>query len=170
MSLDTYKDNKPNLILEEYFSGKSKAWGVFQDRFGNVRREFTVDIDGSWDANTNQLKLIEDFDYKDGATEQRIWTLTKTSDNTYEGTADGVVGIAKGQTSGNAFQWQYDFNLSIDGKTTKVHFNDWMWLQDDNTLFNKATISKWGLRLGDVYIFFQKEAAQQALPQSLAAE
>ena len=27
---------------------------------------------------------------------------------------------------------------------------------EENILFNKATISKWGFRLGDVYIFFDK--------------
>ncbi len=156
MSVTDYKDRKPTLVLEEYFSGKHKAYGVFQDRFGMVRREFNVDIVGNWDEQKQTLTLVEDFAYKDGATEQRIWTIRKTAENKYEGEAAGTVGVAKGETSGNAFHWRYQFNLPVNGKTWKVSFDDWMWLQDDRVLFNKATIKRFGIRLGDVYIFFEK--------------
>lgn len=156
MSVTDYKDREPNLVLEEYFSGKHKAYGVFQDRFGNVRREFTVEIEGNWNEEKQTLTLVEDFVYKDGATEQRIWTIKKTGENTYEGEAPGTVGLAKGKTSGNTFHWTYKFNLPVNGKTWKVSFDDWMWLQDDRILFNKATIKRFGIRLGDVYIFFEK--------------
>lgn len=158
MSIKDYENNEPKLVLEEYFSGKSKAWGVFQDRFGKVRREFSVDIHGHWDEAAQKLTLDEDFDYKDGAKEKRVWHIEKTGENTYQGHADGVVGIARGQTSGNAFHWQYTFDLPYKGDTLRVTFDDWMWLQDKNVLFNKASIYKWGFRLGDVYIFFEKQS------------
>lgn len=155
--IETYKDQKPALVLEDYFKGDSKAWGVFQDRFGAVRRSFVVDIHGVWDAPNQTLTLTEDFVYNDGEKEQRLWTIKKTGDNTYEGTAGGVVGIAKGRTSGNAFEWKYTFNLPVSGAIWKVKFDDWMFLQPDGqTLFNKATITRFGFRLGDVYIFFKK--------------
>ena len=44
----------------------------------------------------------------------------------------------------------------MNGKTLRVSFDDWMYLQDNNILFNKATIKKLGITLGDVYIFFDK--------------
>ena len=31
--LDKFKNNNPELILEDYFSGKVEAWGLFHDRF-----------------------------------------------------------------------------------------------------------------------------------------
>jgi hypothetical protein len=34
------------LDLNRNFSGPTRAWGVFQDRFGKVRRRFKVTIDG----------------------------------------------------------------------------------------------------------------------------
>ena len=37
----------PKLILEEFFAGKTRGWGIFEDRFGNVKRQFVVDIDGA---------------------------------------------------------------------------------------------------------------------------
>lgn len=156
VDIQDYKETTPNLTIENYFDGETKAWGVFQDRFGKVRRRFSVDITGEWDKNTNTLTLVEDFDYDDGETERRIWEINKTGDNTYTGTADGVIGTATGQSSGNAFNFKYAFALPVNGKTWNVTFDDWMYLQDDNILFNRATIRRWGITLGDVYIFFDK--------------
>lgn len=158
MKVESYEKQTPKLVIEDYFKGEMKAWGVFQDRFGTVRRRFVVDIVGTWDEDEQQLTLIEDFVYDDGEEEQRIWVITKTGENTYSGTADGVVGEATGKIAGNAFNFKYDFNLPVNGKIWKVSFDDWMYLQDDNILFNKATIKRWGITLGDVYIFFDKRA------------
>ncbi|MEM7651447.1 MAG: DUF3833 domain-containing protein [Pseudomonadota bacterium] len=156
VNVQDYQNLNPELRIEDYFQGETKAWGIFQERFGKVRRRFTVDIVGTWDEAEQTLKLVEDFDYDDGEKEQRIWTINKTGENTYTGSADGVVGEATGITSGNAFNFKYTFDLPVEGKTWRVKFDDWMYLQDDNVLFNKATIYRWGFRLGDVYIFFDK--------------
>ncbi|MEM6741547.1 MAG: DUF3833 family protein, partial [Pseudomonadota bacterium] len=98
---DTLSDR--DLNLEEFFEGRSVAYGQFQDRFGTVRRRFEVDILGEWDGET--LTLTEDFVYEDGATEQRIWRLRKTGPETWEGTAAGVQGIARGEERGDMFNW-----------------------------------------------------------------
>jgi hypothetical protein len=157
MDVQDYKNTSPELVLEDYFGGKTKASGVFQDRFGKVRRRFDVDITGTWDKENQTLKLVEDFVYDDGQTEQRIWKLTKTGDKTFEGYVDGVVGIANGELSGNAFNWHYTFDLPYQGKKLRVKFDDWMFLMPDGkTLFNKASIYKYGIRIGDVYLFFEK--------------
>lgn len=160
VKVQDYQNATPTLLIEDYFQGDVKAWGVFQDRFGKVRRTFDVDIVGTWDEDTQTLKLVEDFVYDDGETEQRIWTITKTDENTYKGFADGVIGEAEGKSAGNAFNFKYDFNLPVNGKIWKVSFDDWMYLQSDKILFNKATIKRWGFRLGDVYIFFDKRPNQ----------
>ena len=97
-SRDDPKLSDRELNLEEFFSGRSVAHGQFQDRFGTVRRRFVVEIDGDWDGET--LTLTEDFVYEDGATERRVWRLRKTgpvtADQTWEGTAAGVQGVATG--------------------------------------------------------------------------
>ncbi|MED5358073.1 MAG: DUF3833 family protein, partial [Pseudomonadota bacterium] len=54
----------PQLRIEEYFAGHTRAWGIFEDRFGNLRRQFVVNIDGKWDGET--LVLDEHFLYSDG--------------------------------------------------------------------------------------------------------
>ena len=37
----------------------------------------------------------------------------------------------------------------------RVSFNDYMWLQTPDRLFNKAYMSKWGFPLGEVSIMFE---------------
>ncbi len=162
MKLEDFNSTTPALQLEDYFEGSSKAWGLFEDRFGNVRTQFWVDIKGTWDGKT--LILNEDFLYANGDTEQREWIIEKTGPNTYQGVTENVIGVATGETSGNAFNWRYDFNLDVDGDTWKVHFDDWMFLQKDGVLLNKATVTRWGFKIGTVFISFTKEAERAATP------
>lgn len=160
LKLQDFENTEPELKLEDYFVGRMKAWGQFQDRFDKVRRRFTVDIEGTWDGET--LTLKEDFVYNDGETEQRIWTLRKTGPDEWEGTAPGVVGVAKGKVVGNALNWTYLFDLPVGDSTLRVKFDDWLWLQDERVMINRAYVSKFGLKVGEALIFFHKEPAQRS--------
>jgi hypothetical protein len=100
--------------------------------------------------------LDEDFVYSDGTKQKRIWRLKKLADGRYTGTADDVVGIAQGQTRGNAFYWTYTLSLPVDGSVYEVKFDDWMYLMSDTVMLNKATMSKFGVRLGEVTLSFSK--------------
>jgi Protein of unknown function (DUF3833) len=141
------------LALEDYFKGKTSAWGVFQDRNGTLVRQFKVDIEGTW--NGNVLTLDERFDYADGVKEQRVWTIRKTSPTTYEGTAGDVRGIARGTVSGNQLTWVYDVDLKVGDRTVLVTFDDRMWLQPDGVLINRAKVKKFGITFGEATIVFQ---------------
>ncbi|MGV6809490.1 MAG: DUF3833 domain-containing protein [bacterium] len=154
MTIDDYAQTTPKLDLFTYFVGKSKGWGMFQDRGGQVKRQFVVDIQGEINAQ-GELVLTEDFVWNDGEISQRIWTIRRQGDN-YYGQADDVIGEAKGEAQGNALNWRYDLNLPVGDKTYRVHFNDWMFLQDDKVLLNRAKMSKWGFTLGEVTIAFQR--------------
>lgn len=142
------------LNLEEFFEGRTVAYGQFQDRFGTVQRRFTVEIDGTWDGRT--LRLVEDFVYDDGATEQRIWTLEKTGEDSWKGSAPGVIGTASGTERGDTFNWRYRIDLPVRDGTMRVDFNDWMWLQSEDRLLNRAYVSRFGIRLGEAIIQFEK--------------
>ena len=88
--IEDFAQTKPKLVLEDYFAGKTRGWGIFHDRFGNVKRQFVVDIDGTWDGQT--LILDEKFRNADGTTEGRVWRVKKLTDGRYEGTAGDVDG------------------------------------------------------------------------------
>ncbi len=160
LKLEDFKKAEPALKLEEYFVGQLKAWGHFQDRFDRVRRRFTVDIEGTWDGET--LTLTEDFVYDDGEEERRVWTLRKTGPDDWEGSAAGVVGTAKGKVSGNALNWTYYFDLPVGDSTLRVKFDDWLWLQDERVMINRAYVSKFGIKVGEALIFFTKDPGQQS--------
>jgi len=154
INITAFSNNKPQFKLEEYFNGKTEAWGMFHDRFGNLKRSFRVDIIGTLDSDI--LTLDEKFLYDDGEKDTRIWTIRILGDNKYSGEASDVVGKAMGISSGNALNWKYKLNLKVKDSTIMVDFDDWMFLQDKGVLINRAEVKKWGLNIGVVTITFLK--------------
>jgi hypothetical protein len=154
-SLDDPQLSSRALHLEEFFDGRLIAYGQFQDILGEVRRRFVVEIDGTWDGET--LRLVEDFVYEDGSTEQRVWTLQPTGDGGWQGRAPGVIGVATGQERGDTFNWTYTIDLPVPGdETLRVSFDDWMWLLSDDRLLNRAYMSRFGVQIGEVIITFER--------------
>ncbi len=157
MSLDDFQDNRPELDLFGYFEGRTEAWGMFQDRFGKVRRQFHVTIDGTVDGN--MLTLDERFRYSDGGTDRRVWRIERLAGNRFQGTAGDVVGLAEGRIAGNAMNWRYQMDLKVGDGTWRVTFDDWLFLQTGGVIINRANITKWGLEIGQVTLFFRRPAA-----------
>ena len=155
-SIDDAKLSNRDFSLEKFFEGETTAYGQFQDVLGNVSSRFLVNIKGSWDGSN--LVLVEDFKYDDDSEEQRIWTLVKTDENRWLGSADGVVGPAEGKTSGDMFYWAYTIDLPTPSGDRRVSFKDYMWMLSDDRVLNKAYMSKWGIPLGEVTIMFEKNS------------
>jgi hypothetical protein len=150
-----YAAERPVLDLKQYFNGELVAHGVFTDRSGKVVRRFVVQMTGTWQGANGVLD--ERFTYSDGKTERRVWRLTDEGNGRWSGRADDVVGVAEGRASGNALQWRYTLALPVDGRVWEVQFDDWMWLVDDRVMLNKAVMSKWGIRLGEVTLSFTRK-------------
>lgn len=149
-----YQDTQPQLKLEEFFNGKLTAYGMVQDRGGRVLRRFTVDMTGSWD--NNQGTLDEWFTYDDGEQQRRIWHLEKIAEGKYIGNADDVASPADGEINGYALNWQYSLNIKVDEENWVIDFDDWMYLINDKRLINRAEMSKWGFRVGEVTLWIEK--------------
>ena len=155
-----FKNATPQLVIEEYFAGETQAWGLFEDRFGTIRRQFSVNIVGTWDGEF--LTLDEKFVFEDGERDRRIWKIRKTGDKTYTGTADDVIGEATGRASGNALNWRYQMDLKVGTSTLRVRFDAWMFLQPSGVLLNRARVTKFGIEIGTVTLAFMKNAATAA--------
>jgi hypothetical protein len=153
-----YAQEKPVFDLKAYFNGVVDGWGIFTDRSGKVVRRFVVTMNCTW--NGDEGVLDEDFVYSDGSKEKRIWRMKRLpgSDGVvrYEGRAADVVGIGTGEQRGNAFRWGYTLALPVDGKVYEVQFDDWMYQMDSKTVINKATMSKFGISLGELVVTFSK--------------
>ena len=156
-ALDSYAREQPVLDLAQYFNGTVDAHGIFQDRGGQIVKRFTVVMDCHWDGPNGVLD--EAFTYSDGSTERRVWRLTKHADGRYTGTAGDAVGQAEGRVAGNAFRWQYTLALPVDGRVIDVDLDDWMYLIDERVMLNRATMSKFGVRLGEITLSFTRRGA-----------
>ncbi|WP_395603322.1 DUF3833 domain-containing protein [Pseudomonas sp. B21128] len=151
-----YADQQPALNLEHFFSQPVKAWGMFQKRSGEVVKRFEVNIVSRREGNN--LILDERFQYSDGTRQRRVWTLTPEGQGRWSGRADDVVGVAQGQVAGNTLHWRYRLNLPVDGSTYEMSMDDWMFLMDEDTLINRTTMSKFGVEVGQVTLFFRRQS------------
>ena len=158
MDVRHYDGRMPQFDNVDYFSGQTRGWGIVQDRAGNLKRQFVVDIAGRLDKDGN-LVLEEDFTWDDGELSRRVWTITRSDEGSLRGRAADVVGEASGNAAGNVLNWHYKLEVVVDGSTWVVSLDDWMFLQPDNIMLNRAEMSKFGIRVGDITIAFQKQSA-----------
>jgi hypothetical protein len=156
VDVDHYRQETPRLKLREFFTGRVDAWGMFQKRSGEVVKRFHVVINGH--SEGDRLILDEDFTYSDGIKQKRVWTLTRDGPDRWRGTAADVVGEARGEVAGNSLRWRYVLRLPVDGTEYNVHLDDWMYLLDEHTMANRSFMSKFGVEVGQVTLFFRKQA------------
>ena len=156
--LQQYTESRPEFDLFDYFNGDTRGWGIVQKRNGTVTRQFVVDITGTI-TDERTIVLNEQFVWDDGEESERIWTIVQEEENHFSGTAGDVVGKARGKSAGNALNWNYIVTIEVDGKSWDISFDDWMFLQPDGVLLNRAEMSKFGIRVGEVTIAFKKESA-----------
>ena len=154
MKPEDFKGTEPTINIEKYFEGPVKAWGLLQDRKGKVTRQFKADMFGKFQNNI--LTLEEEFFWTDGEKQKRVWKIKKIDEHNYIGTAPDVVGEAKGFSYGSAFKFEYDLMIPIKGKNIKISFDDWIFKQDDKVAINRATLTKFGFKVGELTVFFQK--------------
>ncbi|WP_394129653.1 DUF3833 domain-containing protein [Shewanella maritima] len=153
-SIEDYADTNPKLDLASFFDGELYAAGVVEDFSGKVVRKFTVKMQASWQENEG--KLEEWFVYDDGEKQTRIWYITDLGDGQYKGKAGDIIGEATGVAKGSALRWRYDMLLTVDDSDYQVHFDDWMYLVDENTIINKSDIIKFGLTVAKVTLVISK--------------
>lgn len=153
-TIEDYADTGPEFNLQEYFTGDVTAWGIVQDYSTKLTRRFCVDIIGTWNGNRGQLH--ETFYYNDGEEQIRIWELEVAPDGTVTGAAGDVVGTASGGPSGASFNWKYTLQVPIDDSVYDFAIDDWMFMMDDSRMMNRSYMSKLGIELAEISIFFDK--------------
>ena len=154
MKPEDFKDQVPRLIIEDYLSGNVKAWGILQNRSGKVTRQFSANLNGTWDGK--KLVLDEKFNWSDGEVQTRKWKISKIDEHNYEGTAEDVVGKARGFSYGPAFKFEYVLLVPIKGKEIKITFDDWIFKQDEKIAINRATMTKFGIKVAELTVMFVK--------------
>lgn len=146
----------PPLRLEQYFLGASTAVGMFEDRFGAVRRRMSIALDGRMDGDT--FVLDERFLFDDGEQERRIWRITPQGQSAYSATADDMIGSASGETGVNGVAWSYLFSLRIGARRLKVRFHETFTPVSADVMINRARVTKFGILIGRTTIVFRRNA------------
>ncbi len=160
IDMTTYADNRPVFDLFNYFSGTTRGWGIVQDRKGELLRQFVVTIEGTRNA-AGELILDETFYWSDGEISERTWVIAREDRNRFTGSAGDVIGSAQGQSVGNVLNWHYQVEIPVSDTTWNISFDDWMFLQPDGVLLNRAQMSKFGFRVGEETIAFIKTPAKE---------
>lgn len=151
-----YRQQQPALDLPHYFTGTLEGHGMVLDRGGRVQRRFVVLIQATWDGGVGTLD--EDFTWSDGTKQRRVWTLRRAAadGSRWSGSAADVVGDAHGVVAGNALNWRYTLDLATERGRYRIDFDDWMFLVDERVLLNRAVMSFYGVRVGEVLVSFRK--------------
>jgi hypothetical protein len=153
-SIDDYKNTTPEFNLQTYFDGDVTAWGIVQDYSTKLTRRFCVDIISTWDGNKGQLH--ETFYYNDGEQQIRIWDLQIAADGSVTGGAADVIGQASGGSQGTAFNWQYTLRVPVGDTEYDLFVDDWMFMLDSDRVMNRSYMSKLGVTVAEISIFFDK--------------
>lgn len=154
-----YKSTTPTFDLKTYFSGPVTAWGYIKDYKNQVNRRFCVELEGTWQAEGNGHigLLAEKFYFDDGEITYRNWQLTQLSNGEYVGSAEDVVGVAKGHAEGLSFRWQYTLALTVDDESYELKLDDWLYQMDEYRVFNQTDLKKFGVTVATLNIFFDKQ-------------
>lgn len=141
--------------LTTFLEGSSIAWGVFEDRFGKVRRRFFVELEGRWRGDVFHLEEL--FTFEDGSRETRTWRVVPTAGGRFTATSADCVGTAHGSCDADTIRMSYRFRLKLNAREISVDFDDRIYRIGGGTAVNRAIMSKWGLKLGEVSLFFRRE-------------
>ena len=153
---ERYRSVEPGFDLFQFFDGTVKAWGLVQNRKGEVIQKFEVDIQGK--ISGNRITLDERFRYSIGTgPAERVWQIERLDNGQYQGAADDIIGEASGTSYGNAFRWSYRMDIPVDDALYEVGFEDWFWVIDERRLFNRSYIQKFGFDMAEVTIFMERQ-------------
>lgn len=154
VTVQDYADNRPLLVPEEFFQGQLTAHGVIKNRSGKVIRYFNADIKAYWENGIGTLE--EDFIFDDGEPERRVWTLTPQADGTYTGTAGDVIGDGQITLAGNSMFLDYVLRIPYNDGTLDLRIDDRMYLVNSTMLINESTMTKFGVRVGEILLVIEK--------------
>lgn len=154
--------------LAAVFAGRARGWGIFEDRFGRLKRSFLIDIAGHYTGD--ELTIDEAFVYGDGVREQRSWHVTAAGDGRFRATCPDCIGAAWGEVDAAGFiRMRYAFRLAIKSRAVVVDFDDRIYRLGPGRAINRARVAKWGVTLGTVSLFLERLDDGAVVPARRAA-
>ena len=156
VSVSDYAENKPVMIVPEFFNGALSAHGIVKNRSGKVIRYFSASINAYWENGIGTLDEVFIFD--DGEEQRRIWKLVKDESGSYIGSANDVVGTTRLEAAGNSLFLNYVLQVPYGDDTLEINVDDKMYLVSDRILLNESIMTKWGFEVGQVTLVIEKQS------------
>ncbi len=160
MRVEPSQGRRLGLSLEDYFTGRTRGWGVIEDRFGRLRRQFIIEVLG--ETLPDGLRLDERIRFDNGEESSRTWLMTALGEGRYEARTQDLVGRAFGRLVGSSFHWSYRLRLPFGGRPMVISFDDKLYLQPDGVLINRARLSKLGFGLAHMTVSFRRTDDNEA--------
>lgn len=150
-----FGEGRPRFDPGDYFSGRTRSWGVIESRGGAPRQVLTTQTRGHWEGDLFHFE--QDLAFEDGRRQHRSWRLRRVDAQHYTATGTGIVGEARGEVYGNVFHLEFTLDLSPGNPLARVHMSQWLYLQaDGRTMINRATLTKAGVVLAHITEQFTK--------------
>ena len=165
VTIESYGNAKPTLMVEEFFEGNLVAYGVVRNRSGKVTRQFEALLKGSWEDGEGKLEEV--FWFTDGEKQTRTWLLTP-NEMGYTGTASDVEGEANISMRGNAMRLNYRLIVPYNDSEIVLSMDDWMYQVIPGVVINETKMMKFGFRVGLVTLVIMKESVAETIPTSVA--
>jgi hypothetical protein len=131
-----------------FFDGHTHSWGVIESRAGAPTEQIVTDSHGEADGD-GRLRMVQHLSFQDGTTQHRDWLLWRTGSDSFEATANDMVGSAMGSSDGNTFHWQWVLARSPGNRLMDVTMSQWMYRLADGSVMIRTTISKFGIILAE---------------------
>jgi hypothetical protein len=142
------------LDLLAFLEGETLAQGVFEDRYGRLKRRFSVEMRGR--GSGNDFTLDEHFTYDDGIEEFRTWRLRRGAGGRFSGRCAESVGDARGWCTRGMARMDATLRLPMGNRALRLHFADAFYRIGADRAFSRSIVSKWCIRVGTVLMVYQK--------------
>ena len=150
-----FRNETPRFEPDRFFEGPVHSWGVVESRSGQPKRRVRGTLRG--ERAGEELVVTQDLEFDDGQKQHSVWRIRRLDAHRYETVLNDAAGPSIGYASGNAFHWKYTLQAAPGGWFGRVQMEHWMYLMSDGeTMINRVTITKLGIRLGQVTETFRR--------------
>ncbi len=153
-SVQRFAGTTPVFDPMAFFTGHVTSWGVIEDRAGGPSDIITTDCVGAVGPD-GVLHLVQRLTIGDKL-RSRDWTLRRDGPGRYRATASDMVGEAVADVAGRALHWRYTLVLDPHNSLKNVAFEQWIYLLDDGSTLDRATLSKFGVIAAEVTEHFTR--------------
>lgn len=156
MKIEDFAGKGPVFTPEDFFNGQLEGWGVMESPLGALQKRYTVRAEGRR-SDDGLIHFTEVWTFDDGHVDTLNWQITPLGGGRYSGTETRIDSEAQGEQAGFAYHWTYSRDTpQPDGKSIKLHFDDWFWRIDEDTVIVKGTAGRLGIPFVTAHVTYRK--------------